>query len=210
MFRVQLLQIHALSIRTGHPHHKLSIFAGLAPSSRHTAFLCTDSIHSMSSDPPIEELQDKWNDLYRTRLPTLAKAKDPAQPKWPVQLDHCFARIVLDNAVGKDRPWAQVVKSPAYKNMSRQQLQDAIGLGEKLANGEENLVELDEKSLALRGKKSKLKGQGQPASGKKKVAKKDDKNRDQKSVKRRNDNDDEEEQSGEKKRWRKTVESADS
>lgn len=163
----------------------------------------------MPSDTPIEDLQDKWNHLYRTRLPQLAKAKDPAQPKWPVQLDHCFARIVLDNAVGKDRPWAQVVKSPAYKNMSRQQLEDAIELGEKLAHGEENLVELDEKSLALRGKKSKLKGQAQPASGKREVAKKNDNERDVK-VKRKNNNDDDEEQSAGKKRARKTVDSPQS
>lgn len=163
----------------------------------------------MPSDPPIEDLQDKWNHLYRTWLPQLAKAKDPAQPKWPVQLDHCFARIVLDNAVGKDRPWAQVVKSPAYKNMSRQQLEDAIELGEKLALGKENLVELDEKSLALRGKKSKLKGQAQPASGKREVAKKNDNERDVK-VKRKNDHDDDEEQSAGKKRARKTVDSPQS
>lgn len=103
----------------------------------------------------VEALQQQWNQLYRTRLPSLAKAKDSAQPKWPVQLDHCFARIILDNAVGKDKPWTQVLKSPAYKNMSREQLGDAIELGEKLVNGEEDLVALDERSLAMRGKKSK-------------------------------------------------------
>lgn len=71
--------------------------------------------------PSLEDLREQWNHLYRTQLPALAKAKDAAQPKWPVQLDHCFARIILDNAVGKDRPWNQVLKSPAYKNMSREQ-----------------------------------------------------------------------------------------
>lgn len=123
----------------------------------------------MSSTLSLDDLKDRWNHLYRTRLPCLAKAKDPVQPKWPVQLDHCFARIVLDNAVGKDRPWAQVVKSPAYKNMSRQQLEDAIELGEKLANGDEDLVALDEKSLALRGKKSKLGARAQPVAKKRKA-----------------------------------------
>lgn len=161
----------------------------------------------MSSDPPIEDLQDKWNHLYRTRLPKLAKAKDPVQPKWPVQLDHCFARIVLDNAVGKDRPWAQVLKSPAYKNMSRQQLKDAIELGEKLANGEENLVELDERSLALRGKKSKLKGQPQSASETRKATKKDDKGKINKAKRKNEEEDEEEYQSvAGKKRAKKTAE----
>lgn len=105
----------------------------------------------------LEDLREQWNHLYRNRLPSLAKAKDAAQPKWPVQLDHCFARIILDNAVGKDRPWNQVLKSPAYKHMSREQLDSAIALGEKLSNGEADLVALDERSLALRGKKSKVK-----------------------------------------------------
>ena len=85
----------------------------------------------------------------------LAKARDEAQPKWPVVLDHCFARIVLDNAVGTDKPWTEVLKSPAYKNMSETQLQAAIALAEKIAQGNANLVELDERSLQLRGKQSK-------------------------------------------------------
>lgn len=112
------------------------------------------SRRAMSS---LEDLREQWNHLYRNQLPALAKAKDAAQPKWPVQLDHCFARIILDNAVGKDRPWNQVLKSPAYKNMSREQLDSAIALGEKLSKGEEDLVALDERSLSLRGKKSKTK-----------------------------------------------------
>lgn len=148
------------------------------PTWRGHTISCASFLNSMSSSISIDHLQDKWNLLYRTRLPSLAKAKDPAQPKWPVKLDHCFARIVLDNAIGKDRPWHQVVKSPAYKNMSRQQLEDAIELGEKLASGEENLVELDEKSLALRGKRSKLQGKEIPATKKRKVEKEDDGGRD--------------------------------
>lgn len=105
----------------------------------------------------LEDLREQWNHLYRTQLPALAKAKDAAQPKWPVQLDHCFARIILDNAVGKDRPWNQVLKSPAYKHMSWELLDSAIALGKKLSKGEEDLVALDERSLSLRGKKSKTK-----------------------------------------------------
>ncbi|KAG8161948.1 hypothetical protein KVR01_007713 [Diaporthe batatas] len=107
--------------------------------------------------PSLEDLREQWLHLYRTRLPGLAKARDTAQPKWPVQLDHCFARIILDNAVGKDRPWNQVLKSPAYKHMSREQLESAIALGHKLSTGEADLVALDERSLALRCKKSKTK-----------------------------------------------------
>lgn len=118
----------------------------------------------------LEDLRLQWNHLYRTQLPALAKAKDAAQPKWPVQLDHCFARIILDNAIGKDRPWNQVLKSPAYKHMSRYQLSSAIALGDRLSNGEEDLVALDERSLSLRGKKSKTKTEPASAQKKRKVS----------------------------------------
>ncbi|KAK2596531.1 hypothetical protein N8I77_013417 [Diaporthe amygdali] len=117
----------------------------------------------------LEDLRESWNHLYRTRLPFLAKAKDESQPKWPVQLDHCFARIILDNAIGKDRPWNQVLKSPAYKHMSREQLEAAITFGEKLSTGDEDLVALDEKSLSLRGKKSKVNSGSQAAQKKRKA-----------------------------------------
>ena len=102
-----------------------------------------------------KDLQEQWNDLYKDILPALAKARDPVQKKWPVYLDHCFARIILDNAIGVNQPWTEVIKAPAVKNMTASQLQKALELGQKLADGEVDLVELDERSLELRGKKSK-------------------------------------------------------
>lgn len=105
----------------------------------------------------IQSLQERWNHLYHDYLPALAKAKDPVQRNWPVTLDqdHCFARIILDNAFGVDRQWTEVVKQPAVKNMSLAQLEEAIGLAERIATGEANLTELNEQSLAFRGKKRK-------------------------------------------------------
>ncbi|KAJ4358458.1 uncharacterized protein N0V89_003041 [Didymosphaeria variabile] len=100
----------------------------------------------------MEGLQQKWKELYAQILPAMAKAKDKKQ-NWPVHLDHCFARIILDNAVGRDKPWTEVVKSPAIKNMSEQQLKDAIKLGEAIADGSEDINPLNERSLELRGKK---------------------------------------------------------
>lgn len=105
--------------------------------------------------PALGELQERWRYLYQEYLPALAAAKDSAQPQWTVHLDHCFARIVLDNAIGVDSPWTEKIKSPAIKNMTATQLQTAIDLAEKLATGEANLFELDQKSLQLRGKKEK-------------------------------------------------------
>ncbi|EMF12154.1 uncharacterized protein SEPMUDRAFT_26708, partial [Sphaerulina musiva SO2202] len=102
-----------------------------------------------------EKLQEQWNYLYKEYLPTLAKARDEAQTRWPVMFDHCFARIVLDNSIGIDKPWTKVLPSPAYKHMSETQLRAAIALAERIAAGTANLVELDERSLQLRGKRGK-------------------------------------------------------
>jgi O-6-methylguanine DNA methyltransferase len=111
------------------------------------------------SPPPekddIVSLRDRWTHLYASHLPALAKARDPAQTHWPVHLDHCFARIILDNAVGVDKPWTTVVKAPAVRNMTVQQLRGALDLGEKVAGGEVDLGELDRVSLRLRGKREK-------------------------------------------------------
>jgi len=80
-----------------------------------------------------------------------------------VHVDHCFARIILDSTVGIDAPWMEKIKSPAYKNMSEEQLKDSIDLGNKILNGDADLVELDNTSLRLRGKGEKASGK---ASGK--------------------------------------------
>jgi len=104
-----------------------------------------------------ERLQQQWTHLYKHHLPALAKARDPVQKHWPVFLDHCFARIVLDNAVGVDKPWAEVVKQPAVKHMSVSQLEEAMKLAESIATGDADLVKLDERSLQLRRKKQKRK-----------------------------------------------------
>ena len=100
-------------------------------------------------------LQLSWREWYESKLPALSKAKDKAQKKWPVVNDHCFARIILDSVVDNERPWHEVVKRPAWKNLSEKQLKDAIKLAEKIASGDADLVELDESSLFKRGKKSK-------------------------------------------------------
>lgn len=110
---------------------------------------------SPSEKQDIESLRQRWTHLYASHLPALALARDPAQDHWPVHLDHCFARIVLDNAIGVDKPWNQTIKSPAVRNMTVEQLQDALALGERVANGDANLVELDHVSLELRGKRAK-------------------------------------------------------
>lgn len=118
-----------------------------------------------------QDLQERWRYIYHDHLPSLAKAKDPVQKKWPVYLDHCFARIVLDNAIGKDKPWTDVLKQPAIRNMSDDQLKDAIELAEKIATGEVELTTLNEQSLQFRGKSKKRGAEDPPTEGKKGVKK---------------------------------------
>jgi len=107
--------------------------------------------------PDMEDLRARWKHLYASHLPALALARDPAQSRWPVHLDHCFARIILDNAVGIDKPWNQVIGSPAVRTMTVEQLRSALKLGERVAMGEVSLVELNEASLRFRGKKKGVK-----------------------------------------------------
>lgn len=102
-------------------------------------------------------LTSRWTTIYTQTLPTLARS----QPTWPVQLDHCFARIILDAVIGNSTsirpdetptPWTAKLRSPAVKNMSPQQLKACVELGEAIAEGRVDLVELDQRSLTVRGK----------------------------------------------------------
>ena len=103
--------------------------------------------------PDIDSLRSQRTQLYSKTLPQMARERDPAQPKWPVRLDHCFARIILDNTVGKgSQQWDKVIKKPAVRNLTAQQLQNAIELGDKVRIGEMDLQELDQISLMCRGK----------------------------------------------------------
>ena len=69
---------------------------------------------------------------------------------WPVRFDHCFQRILLDNAVGG--PWREHIDSPAYRNAPEPILARAIALGEAAVANEADLAELNRRSLAWRGK----------------------------------------------------------
>ena len=82
------------------------------------------------------------------RLPAAARA----HPEWPIRLDHCFGRVVLDAVCG--RPWREVLRPPAWRSMDRQALEAAMALAERIADGREDLGELNRRSLAMRGKAS--------------------------------------------------------
>lgn len=76
-------------------------------------------------------------------------ARDPAV-KWPVRNDHCFQRIVLDNVCGG--PWIEHLPRPAYKSLSHDQAVRAVQLCEDIVANRIDLHDLNQKSLAWRGK----------------------------------------------------------
>ena len=112
-----------------------------------------------SSNKILSALRSRWTTLYKQTLPQLARSSHPSQAHWPVHLDHCFARIILDAIIGNSAstgtvssPWTECIPSPAVQNMTAQQLQACIQLGEAIAAGSADLVKLDQQSLAARGK----------------------------------------------------------
>ena len=117
-----------------------------------------------TENPDIQALRTDWTILYMNTLPSLARAKHPAQYKWPVHLDHCFARIILDAVIGIDAPWTSKMERPAMQNASAEQLQKCIALGRSIAIGTADLVELNERSLGFRGK-IRTPGRGKRKSG---------------------------------------------
>lgn len=88
-----------------------------------------------------------WRRLVDQTLPRAARA----HPDWPVFRNHCFARILLDNACGI--MWREAIEPPAWRNTPAPVLQTAIDLGESVLNGEADLWALNDRSLILRDKK---------------------------------------------------------
>ena len=98
------------------------------------------------------DLEARYRALVLHELPARAR-----EGRWVVSNDHCFGRIVLDHAVGGR--WYDVLdrrRSPAFAQLSDEQLEGAVALAERvLAAGDPLLRELDAQSLAWRGKPPK-------------------------------------------------------
>lgn len=95
-------------------------------------------------DPATDPDRIAWRKLVEQTLPELAPTRD-----WPIHLDHCFARVLLDNAVGG--PWRDAIPAPAWKNTPEPTLQKAIALGEGVIDGTQDLHALNARSLMWRG-----------------------------------------------------------
>ncbi len=101
-------------------------------------------------DGEVANLRATYLRLARERLPALAaEAGD-----WPIRLDHCFMRVVLDHVFGG--PWHDHLdrrKGPAYRQMTADQLRAAIGIARRIeAGGRDVLIPLNRRSLIWRGK----------------------------------------------------------
>lgn len=103
-------------------------------------------------------LEANWLDLTRRALPAVARARG-----WPVVADHCFQRILLDNAFGG--VWYDhVTERPAYAHADPSALERAVALGEAALAGEADLIALNRRSLAWRGKSPSQRPIGDPMS----------------------------------------------
>jgi hypothetical protein len=98
------------------------------------------------SDALADPLRSRWRELVGTALPRAASGR----PDWPVTRDHCFARILLDNACG--RPWREVIGAPAWREAPPGLLAAACSLGEAVLNDTADLAGLNRRSLLLRGR----------------------------------------------------------
>ena len=95
-------------------------------------------------DPNRAHLETQWLALTRETLPALAHARG-----WPVSADHCFQRILLDNAVG-GRWYEAVAARPAYRHIAADTLARAVALARAAITGEADLADLNRRSLAWR------------------------------------------------------------
>lgn len=102
--------------------------------------------------PPRATLEAAWLTLTRETLPALARAHG-----WPVSADHCFQRILLDNATG-GRWYDHIAERPAYRHAPDAVLARAVALGEAAIAGTADLPDLNRRSLAWRGKRADREG----------------------------------------------------
>ncbi|MFH6786017.1 MULTISPECIES: GNAT family N-acetyltransferase [Methylobacterium] len=101
----------------------------------------------MTTPGEIAAQQRRWRALVDERLPEAAAR----HPDWPVSQNHCFARILLDNACGG--PWRESVAPPAWANMPPERLALAVSLGEAVLAGRQDLALLNHRSLLWRRKR---------------------------------------------------------
>ena len=95
----------------------------------------------------ITTLRETYHHKVMEELPRAARDADG----WPIHLDHCFGRVVLDNLF-EDEWYDHVDGRPAYEALSEAELRAAIDIADRmLADGRPAVAELNENSLRWRG-----------------------------------------------------------
>ena len=98
------------------------------------------------SGTDISTLREEYLQKVTEELPAKAQTSDG----WPITDDHCFARVVLDTLFEDE--WSRHINgSPAYKQLSEDQLRAAITIADRmLTDGRPAVKELNEQSLRWR------------------------------------------------------------
>lgn len=103
----------------------------------------------MENSQRLELLRTQYLEMVNQKLPDQAKHRN-----FPVFLNHCFGRIILDNLFG--RCWYEVLdkkRGPAYRQLSEEQLEMALAIARAIIeNPDAYIRELDRQSLRWRGK----------------------------------------------------------
>jgi hypothetical protein len=100
----------------------------------------------------VSDLEERYLALVRDELPAAARREG-----WVIRDDHCFGRVLLDDAVGGR--WYDVLgrgRGAAFRKLDDAQLAHAVEQGERmLREGAPKVAALDAQSLAWRGKAPK-------------------------------------------------------
>ena len=87
---------------------------------------------------------------YHHKVSDALPAQARASGDWPIHADHCFARVVLDNLF-QDVWYDHVNGRPAYKHLSRDKLEAAVAIADRmLAGGKPVVADLNKNSLQWR------------------------------------------------------------
>ena len=97
----------------------------------------------------LPEQQQQYKHLTNQVMPEVAR-----QQHWPVRLNHCFQRIILDTLF--QDCWYNHLdranRTPAYRQLSEQQLEDALAIAQRMLDSPETVRQLNRESLRYRGK----------------------------------------------------------
>jgi len=108
----------------------------------------TKQSESQLKNDDYEDLVKKYLEMTSKTLPKLARER-----KFVVHFDHCFQRIILDNIFG-DCWYKKLDKhKTAYKQLSKAQLKQAIGLAERFMADQSGEILREKNRFSLNSRK---------------------------------------------------------